>query len=154
MRTRSVCGFFLTWVRSYENHCFEIKAHTFIFQIEYPILREGCYYSDQLKLCGDLSQMPFVGQKWLPISLPLSYIFQPVVNKISTSRLTWLNPSLRTWNVTSLEMVWMILQHFDHNSYLVPNSGVLLPENETKTKFLISLAKTLKFLPKQCFFTI
>ena len=36
MRTRSVCGFFLTWVGSYENHCFEINAHTFIFQIGYP----------------------------------------------------------------------------------------------------------------------
>ena len=38
MGTRSVCGFFLTWVGSYENHCFEINAHTFIFQIGYPTL--------------------------------------------------------------------------------------------------------------------
>ena len=33
MRTRSVYGFFLTWVGSYENHCFGINAHTFIFQL-------------------------------------------------------------------------------------------------------------------------
>ena len=26
----------LTWVGSYLNHCFEINAHTFIFQIGYP----------------------------------------------------------------------------------------------------------------------
>ena len=31
MRTQSVCGFFLTWVGSNENYCFEINAHTFIF---------------------------------------------------------------------------------------------------------------------------
>ena len=36
MRTRSVCDFFLILVGSYENHCFEINAHTFIFQIGYP----------------------------------------------------------------------------------------------------------------------
>jgi len=30
-----VVSFFNTWVGSYENHCFEIKAHTFIFQIRY-----------------------------------------------------------------------------------------------------------------------
>ena len=29
MRTRSVCGFFLTWIGSYENHCFGINAHTY-----------------------------------------------------------------------------------------------------------------------------
>ena len=37
MRTRSVCGFFLTWVGSYENHCFGINAHTFLFQVGHPI---------------------------------------------------------------------------------------------------------------------
>ena len=36
MRTRSVCGFFLTWVGSYENHCFGINAHTFLFQVGHP----------------------------------------------------------------------------------------------------------------------
>ena len=39
MQTRSVCGFFLTWVGSYENNCFEINAHTFIFQVGHP----NCY---------------------------------------------------------------------------------------------------------------
>ena len=40
MRTRSVCGFFLTWVGSYEKHCFGINAHTFLFQVGHPnILR-------------------------------------------------------------------------------------------------------------------
>ena len=37
MRTRSVCGFFLTWVGSYENHCLGINAHTFIFQVGHPM---------------------------------------------------------------------------------------------------------------------
>ena len=37
MRTRSVCGFFLTWVGSYENHCFGINAHTSIFQVGHPM---------------------------------------------------------------------------------------------------------------------
>ena len=37
MQTRSVCAFFLTWVGSYENHCFGIHAHTFIFQVGHPI---------------------------------------------------------------------------------------------------------------------
>ena len=36
MRTRSVYGFFLTWVGSYENHCFGINAHTFLFQVGHP----------------------------------------------------------------------------------------------------------------------
>ena len=37
IRTRSVCGFFLTWVGSYENHCFGINAQTFLFQVGHPI---------------------------------------------------------------------------------------------------------------------
>ena len=37
MRTQSVCGFFLTSVGSYENHCFGINAHTFLFQVGHPI---------------------------------------------------------------------------------------------------------------------
>ena len=43
-QTRSVCGFFLTWVGSYENHCFGINAHTFIFQVGHPrcLLFRGC----------------------------------------------------------------------------------------------------------------
>ena len=36
MRTQSVCGFFLTWVGSYENHCFGTDAHTFVFQVGHP----------------------------------------------------------------------------------------------------------------------
>ena len=36
MRTRSVCGFFLTWVGCYENNCFGINAHTFLFQVGHP----------------------------------------------------------------------------------------------------------------------
>ena len=34
MRTQSVCGFFLTWVGSYENYCFGTDAHTFVFQVQ------------------------------------------------------------------------------------------------------------------------
>ena len=36
MRTQSICGFFLTWVGSYENHCFGTNAHTFVFQVGHP----------------------------------------------------------------------------------------------------------------------
>ena len=37
MQTQFVCGFFLTWVGSCENHCFGINAHNFIFRGGYPI---------------------------------------------------------------------------------------------------------------------
>ena len=36
MQIRSLCGFFLTWVGSYEHHCFGINAHTFLFQVGHP----------------------------------------------------------------------------------------------------------------------
>ena len=34
MRTQSVCGFFLTWVGSYKNHCFGINVHTSYFKLD------------------------------------------------------------------------------------------------------------------------
>jgi len=44
MRTRSAWGFFLTWVGSYENHCFGINAHTFLFQVGHPTFTTFSFY--------------------------------------------------------------------------------------------------------------
>ena len=50
MRTRSVCGFFLTWVGSYENHCFGINAHTFLFQVGHPSM---CLHACTIRVPGE-----------------------------------------------------------------------------------------------------
>ena len=61
MRTRSVCGFFLTWVGSYKNHCFGINAHTFLFQVGHPTIQciRG-FRSSQGHACKALPQVDLV----------------------------------------------------------------------------------------------
>ena len=54
MRTRSVCGFFLTWVGSYENHCFDQCAHFHISGWIYLIMGEQRMNAEHARIAKHL----------------------------------------------------------------------------------------------------
>ena len=106
MRTRSVCGFFLTWVGSYENHCFEINAHTFIFQIGYPNYKQHGLQNDAVLVATKNSTQGYI------LSLLLSHLSQylPCRFYIEAWILAWLVVRILTWlifDINSVECVYI-----------------------------------------------
>ena len=64
MHANPICLWFLTWVSSYENHCFGINAHTFLFQVGHPTIGQ------LLRVCpvfmhSSCASSQLVGCQWI-----------------------------------------------------------------------------------------